>query len=100
MADSQVEGWLKLGKLQEQVTEKYPNVQVLGFLISPNLLPNLIQAVSFTFFSYSSLTTATRKLFPDTSFHGSSNCRRQSGHLGLKIQQTGCFKFDFLAKEI
>ena len=28
MADSQVEGWLKLGKLQEQVTEKYPNVQV------------------------------------------------------------------------
>merc|ERR1712130_752832 len=29
MADSQVEGWLKLGKLQEQVTEKYPNVQTL-----------------------------------------------------------------------
>ena len=28
MADSQVEGWLKLGRLQEQVTEKYPNVQV------------------------------------------------------------------------
>ena len=28
MADNQIEGWLKLGKLQQQVTEKYPNVQV------------------------------------------------------------------------
>ena len=29
MADSQLEGWMRLGKLQEQVTEKYPNVQVI-----------------------------------------------------------------------
>merc|ERR1712032_165136 len=29
MADSQLEGWMRLGKLQEQVTEKYPNVQTL-----------------------------------------------------------------------
>ena len=39
MADNQIEGWLKLGKLQQQVTEKYPNVQVSSELYENLTIP-------------------------------------------------------------
>ena len=50
MADSQLEGWMRLGKLQEQVTEKYPNVQVRRIVEQPLfIILNLSPILAYLF---------------------------------------------------
>ena len=99
MADSQLEGWMRLGKLQEQVTEKYPNVQVRRIVEQPlfiilNLSPILAYLSCFYISKY------ILKTFPDAPLYGPLDCRRPRGHLGPKVKQTCCLILDILAKKV